>query len=253
MAFLIEKIWWFQWKVLLLTPKEIHAMEKIKQEDFEDRYSDPIERQQIDKFVCDEMNRQVHRYIKGMCGTRQAVDRFIERLNCLNEVEEKQEAIARYLDFNRNALKGLDFRMVLARAIANYCDNFDYYIRFLKNKRKVVFYLRRIKENYIQYHEMFEKNGKFGLKDHAGIVIVPPEYDFLRTCYAYVDDLEAMPVIAQKGNKMGLVLPDGKNTVVADFVYEDIELREEYPYFEVIENRRLVGFLDNYGQLTAFR
>ena len=31
---------------------------------------------------------------------------------------------------------------------------------------------------------------------------------------------------------MGLILPDGKDTVVADFVYDDISLRDEYPYFE---------------------
>ena len=31
---------------------------------------------------------------------------------------------------------------------------------------------------------------------------------------------------------MGLILPDGKDTVVADFIYDDIALREEAPYFE---------------------
>ena len=41
-----------------------------------------------------------------------------------------------------------------------------------------------------------------------------------------------MPIIAQRGNKMGLILPDGKDTVVADFIYDDIALREEAPYFE---------------------
>lgn len=41
----------------------------ITQENFEKQYSDPIEQQQIDKFVCVEMGRQIHRYIKGMSGT----------------------------------------------------------------------------------------------------------------------------------------------------------------------------------------
>ena len=31
-------------------------------------YADPIEQQEIDKFVCAEMGRQIHRYIKGMSG-----------------------------------------------------------------------------------------------------------------------------------------------------------------------------------------
>ena len=46
-----------------------HAMEKITQDNFEEKYVDPIEQRQIDKFVCDEMSRQIHRYIKGMSGT----------------------------------------------------------------------------------------------------------------------------------------------------------------------------------------
>ena len=36
-------------------------------------YADPIEQQEIDKFICSEMSRQIHRYIKGMSGTKQAM------------------------------------------------------------------------------------------------------------------------------------------------------------------------------------
>ncbi len=41
-------------------------MGKITQENFEQNYVDPIELRQIDKFVCAEMGRQIHRYIKGL-------------------------------------------------------------------------------------------------------------------------------------------------------------------------------------------
>ena len=61
---------------------------------------------------------------------------------------------------------------------------------------------------------------------------MPAHYDFLRTPYVYVDDLRSLPVIAQRDGKMGLVMPDGKETVVLDFIYDDIELRDEPPYFE---------------------
>ena len=40
------------------------------------------------------------------------------------------------------------------------------------------------------------------MKDYEGNVIVKPEYDFLRTCYVYVDDLVMMPVIAEKDGKL---------------------------------------------------
>ena len=53
-----------------------------------------------------------------------------------------------------------------------------------------------------------------------------------------------MPVIAQRDGKMGLVLPDGNDTVVADFIYDDISLRDEYPYFEATKDGETV-ILDN--------
>lgn len=41
-------------------------------------YADPIEQQEIDKFIRAEMGRQIHRYIKGMSGTKQAMIKFEE-------------------------------------------------------------------------------------------------------------------------------------------------------------------------------
>ena len=204
---------------------------KITHENFEETYVDSIELERIDKFVCDEMARQIHRYIKAMKGSKTIMLKFEEQLATLT-VEEKEEAIARYIDLNRKVLSGLDFKVVLARAMANYCDTFAYLIELVNNKRKMVFYLNRIRDKYEQYHEVFEENGHFGIKDHKGNVLIPAHYDFLRTPYVYVDDLRTLPVIAQRDGKMGLILPDGKETVVADFIYDDISLRDEPPYFE---------------------
>ena len=204
---------------------------KITQENFEETYVDSIELERIDKFVCDEMARQIHRYIKAMKGSKTIMLKIEEQLATLT-VEEKEEAIARYIDLTRQVLSGLDFKVVLARAMANYCDTFAYLIELVNNKRKMVFYLNRIRDKYEQYHEVFEENGHFGIKDHKGNVLIPARYDFLRTPYVYVDDLRTLPVIAQRDGKMGLILPDGKETVVADFIYDDISLRDEPPYFE---------------------
>ena len=204
---------------------------KITQENFEDTYVDSIELERIDKFVCDEMARQIHRYIKAMKGSKAIMLKFEEQLATLT-VPEKEKAIARYIDLNRKVLSGLDFKIVLARAMANYSDTFSYLVELVNNKRKMVFYLNRIREKYEQYHEVFEQDGKFGIKDHQGNVLIPAHYDFLRTPYVYVDDLRTLPVIAQRDGKMGLILPDGMETVVAPFVYDDIELRDEPPYFE---------------------
>ena len=208
---------------------------KITQENFEDTYIDSIEMERIDKFVCDEMARQIHRYIKAMKGSKDIMLKFEEQLATLS-VPEKEKAIARYIDLNRKVFSGLDLKIVLARAMANYCDTFAYLVELVNNKRKMVFYLNRMRDKYQQYHEVFEQDGKFGIKDHEGKVLVPPCYDFLRTPYVYVDDLRTLPVIAQKDGKMGLILPDGKATIVAPFVYDDISLRDEPPYFEALKD-----------------
>jgi len=211
----------------------------ITEDKFDDVYADPIEEERIDKFVCDEMARQIHRYIKAMKGSKTSMLKFDERIATLS-VEEKEQAIAQYIDLNRKAISGLDFKVVLARAMANYCDTFAYLLRLVNDKRKAVYYLNRIKSKYIQYHEIFEEAGKFGMKDYRGHILIPPRYDYLRTCYVYLDDLSLMPVIAQRDGKMGLVLPDGKDTIVADFVYKDISLRDEQPYFEATRNGKQV-------------
>ena len=224
-------------------------MEKITQENFDDRYVDSIEVQQIDKFVCDEMSRQIHRYIKGMSGTKRMMERFEQQLSQLS-VPQKEEAIARYIDLNRKVLSGLDFKIILTRAMANYCDTFSYMLKLVNDKRKMVFYLNRIKSKYVQYHQVFEEEGKFGIKDHRGRVLVHPYYDFIRTCYVYVDDLRTMPIIVEKNSKMGLILPDGKDTVVADFVYNNISLRDDPPYFEAVKGT-VKGLIDIDGTFTA--
>ena len=67
---------------------------KITQENFEDTYVDSIEMERIDKFVCDEMARQIHRYIKAMKGSKAIMLKFEEQLATLSVVE-KEKAISR--------------------------------------------------------------------------------------------------------------------------------------------------------------
>ena len=208
----------------------------ITQENFDASYIDTIEQQEIDKFVCNEMSRQIHRYIKAMKGTHRNMVMFEERLQTMT-IPEREKAIARYIDLNRHAIDGLDFKIVLTRAMANYCDTFEYLVSMVNDRRKMVSYLKRIRDKYIKFHETVEKDGKFGMADCDGNILIEPEYDFLRTPYIYVDDLLTMPVIAEKEGKFGLLLPDGKGTEVAPFIYSDISLRDEPPFFEARKGR----------------
>lgn len=202
----------------------------ITQENFDSQYADPIEVQQIRKFVCNEISRQIHRYIKGMSGSHKTMLKFEESLKDMT-LDEKERQIAAYIDLNRHCLDGLDMKMVLVRAMANYCDTFAYMMEMVKDRHKWGYYLKLIRDSYFRYHEIFEENGHYGIRDHEGRVLVSPQYDFLRTPYVYVDDIRKIPVIAQKDGKMGLVLADGHDTVVAPFKYDDISLRDEEPYF----------------------
>lgn len=194
-------------------------------------FRDEIEIKQIDKFFCDEMGRQIHRYIKarGSAGMLEKVERQIAELT----VPRREKAMARYIDRNRKVIENLDWRMLIARAMANYCDSFAYFKKMVADEGTLAFYEERMKGKYVRLHEVYEVDGKYGLKDWDGTVTLPAEYDFLRTPFVYVDDLLSMPVIAEKNGKMGLVMPDGHETIVLPFEYDDISLREEEPWFEL--------------------
>ncbi len=198
-------------------------------------FRDEIEVRQIDKFFCAEMGRQIHRYIKAMHGSLAMMEKFELRLHQL-DIPEREEAIARYIDLNRKVVASLDWRMLLARSIANYCDSYPYFFSMLSDESTLKFYIKRMKEKYIRYHQIFEKDGKFGIKDHEGNILLNALYDFLRTPYVYVDDMTAMPIIAEKNGKMGLVLPDGNDTIVVPFEYDDISLRDSEPWFELTKS-----------------
>ena len=211
----------------------------ITQDNFNLEYTDPIEVYQIRHFVCKEICRQIHRYIKAMSGSKQQMLLFEEHLQGLS-LDEKETTIAQYLDLNRKALKGLDMKLVLARAMANYCDTYSYLVTLINDKRRIVQYLQLINDIYIRYHTVFEENGKFGITDYKGNVIVSPKYEFLRTCYMYVGTFQILPIIAQLEGKMGVILPDGKDTIVIPFDYDSISLREEPPYFDAKRKGRHV-------------
>lgn len=195
-------------------------------------FREEIETHRMDKFFCDEMGRQVHRYIKAMHGSLAMLEKFEARLRQM-DIPERERALAFYIDLNRKVIKGMDWRMLIARAMANFCDSFGYFQDMVRDEETMNFYVERMQETYVRYHEVVEENGKYGIKDHEGRIIIKPAYDFLRTPYVYVDDLRTMPIIAEKDGKMGLVLLDYNETVVVPFEYDDISLRDEEPWFEL--------------------
>lgn len=207
----------------------------ITPENFDKEYVDTVEEHQIDKFVLDEFIRQIHRYIKAMHGTKTFMDDFTSHLRAL-PFDDCQKAVTAYIDMNRKVLDGLDLKIVLARAICNYCDTFQYMLEMMRDKRKLIYYYQRMKRSYIRFHKVIEENGKYGIADCDGNVILQPQYDFVRTCFALVDNVSGIPVIAEKDGHVGIVLADGHDTVLVPFEYDNISLRNEPPYFEGEKN-----------------
>ena len=52
-------------------------MTQITQDNFDIEYQDVIEVERIDKFVSDEMERQIHRYIKAYDGSKDIMEKFM--------------------------------------------------------------------------------------------------------------------------------------------------------------------------------
>ena len=200
-------------------------------------FRDEIEQREVDKFFCNEMKRQIHRYIKAH-GSMLLMQKFEESLVQLS-VADQEEAVARYIDRNRKAVAEMDWRMLLARAMANYCDSYGYFVGMVAEEATMNFYVDRMKSKYLRFHNVIEKDGKYGLSDYKGREILSPSYDFIRTPYCFVDDMSMLPVIAEKGGKMGLVLPDGNDTEVLPFEYDNISLRDEEPWFELTQGNKV--------------
>lgn len=199
-------------------------------------FRDEIEITQIEKFFCNEMGRQIHRYIKAH-GSMTMLESVEKRLDVLS-VPEREHIMTRYIDRNRRLVENMDWRMLVARSMANFCDSYDYFEQMIADKDTMTFYVERFKGIYLRFHKIVDQDGKYGMVEYDGRVLLHPQYDFLRTPYVYVDDLLSMPVIAEKNGKMGLVMPDGKDTVVVPFEYDDISLRDEAPWFELTKGNK---------------
>ena len=93
-----------------------------------------------------------------------------------------------------------------------------------------------------------ETNGKIGLTDCFGEVLIPAEFDetWFRANYFVTRE---KPIACKKGGKWGMVLPDGKGTIVTDFQYDNIFLGEYYSFwnFIIVVRENKYGFIDICG------
>lgn len=74
---------------------------------------------------------------------------------------------------------------------------------------------------YDWFDEVFEKNGKKGLKDVKGNIVVPAIYDDYSSVPSYA--YRCLPAVAIQDGKMGMVECDGKGTPRSAFEFTRIE------------------------------
>lgn len=103
-------------------------------------------------------------------------------------------------------------------------------------------------DKYDLMTKVYEENGKFGVKDATGQVMVPAIYDSIE--YTHDDMCRSFPVPASLNGKMALVASDGKGTPCTDFEFDSISCQYGY-YF--LEKDGKYGFadLDGYIYLHA--
>ncbi len=115
-------------------------------------------------------------------------------------------------------------------------------INVLKNQQS------QIMDSYDWSDQELEVNGKFGLTDCFGEVLIPAEYEetWFRANYFVTRE---KPIACRKGEKWGMVLPDGKGTIVTEFRYDNLFLGEYYSFWNfiiVVEDEKY-GFIDIKG------
>lgn len=108
-------------------------------------FRDEIELKQLDKFFAMEMGRQIHRYIKAR-GSMSMLEKIEQRVETLS-IPERERAMAKYIDLNRKVIANLDWRMLIARSMANYCDSYNYFVKMVADEETMNFYVKRMMEN----------------------------------------------------------------------------------------------------------
>ena len=84
-------------------------------------------------------------------------------------------------------------------------------------------------DSYDWFDEIFEENGKKGMKNIKGEVVIPAIYDGFNTIESYLRP--SLPVVAIKDGLCGLVKRDGKGTPMAEFIHSYMERVFDTPVY----------------------
>lgn len=81
-------------------------------------------------------------------------------------------------------------------------------------------------QEYDTFTYVYEEDGKMGVKDAAGEVLVPAQFEDI--AYTYSDSCRGFAVPAIRSGKMALVKPDGQGTLLSEFVYDSVDFQDGF-------------------------
>lgn len=93
-----------------------------------------------------------------------------------------------------------------------------------------------LESKYNWFDQVFEENGKKGVRDVGGTILVPAIYDDIAFTYDYCS-FRGLPIAVVKDGKLGLVATDGKGTPLSEFDYDSIKMMECHSYFILGKNK----------------
>lgn len=95
-----------------------------------------------------------------------------------------------------------------------------------KNLPELIDKIDAFSEEFDVFTKEYVEDGKCGVKDAAGDILVPALFDHVG-CF-FVDWARDRAVPVTKSGKMALAAHDGKGTLLTDFAYDDIVFNDYY-------------------------
>ena len=102
--------------------------------------------------------------------------------------------------------------------------------------------LNSFMEEYDIHTRIYEENGRKGVKDAAGEVLVPAEFD--EVAYTFMDHCRPLAVPVIKDGRFALVAQDGKGTMISGFEYDEIHYTPECCYILIKDGKKGMALSD---------
>lgn len=109
--------------------------------------------------------------------------------------------------------------------------------------------MEHLRNDYNWFDVIFEENGKEGIKDVFGNILVPAMYEHFRQRYSYLyREHENIVYPARLNGKEGLVKADGTGTPITEFKYHIIVRNTGYRGF-LVDYDKKAGMIDKDGKV----